>query len=326
MSGAQASNSGAKMTTPASTSAVLTRGRPSTSQVSPVNTYPGTAVTAGDPFKWNVNHPTLRAPEGVMPMVPIPPAFWAESYPELKMSKAKRAPLPGEQEKPKPKFTAQQIRAAHQILQHGNSLATQASIQVQSAIEKAGVNDAVMLQFLQDKEAEPNTGTLVKTFEQPSRTRAVEQKNQTWQNNTMYGNYDFERGKAPKKEGVQMMWKGSVSYAKFDMVKNRPQAVDRRPPGPVASCSAADGCDDVLTRALLLNEQRNSDQAMMLISGCAKKPLMETGNTSCEADTIQQYLNDNNLWEEHTPRRERCRSLYDQESFAPFEPANPNKA
>ena len=131
---------------------------------------------------------------------------------------------------------AQQIRAAQQILQHGNSLATLASIQVQSAIEKAGVNDAIMLQFPQDKQADPSTGTVVKTFDQPSGTRAVEEKNQTRQNTTMYGNYDFERGKAPKKEGVQMMWKGPVSYAKFDRVKNRPQAVDRRPTGPVASC------------------------------------------------------------------------------------------
>ena len=132
------------------------------------------------------------------------------------MSKGKRAPPPEEQEKVKPKFTAQQIRAAHQILQHGNSLATQASIQVQSAIEKAGVNDAVMLQFLQDREADPSAGILVKTFDQPSGTRAVEQKNQTWQNNSMYGNYDFERGKAAMKEGVQMMWKGSTSFAEFD--------------------------------------------------------------------------------------------------------------
>ena len=113
----------------------------------------------------------------------------------------------------------------------------------------------------------------------------------------MYGNYDFERGKVPRKEGVQIMWKGTTSYAKFDVVKNRPQAVDRRPSGPVASCSAMTGCDDVLTRALQLNEQENSDQAMMLISGCAEKPRMRTRETSCEADAIQQYLNENNLWE-----------------------------
>ncbi len=191
---------------------------------------------AGDPFKRNINHPTLRAPEGVTAMTPIPPAFWEESYPELKMVKGKKAPPPGEREKPKPKFTAQQIKAAHQILQHGNSLATQASIQVQSAIEKAGVNDAIMLQFLQDREADPSTGTLVKTIDRPSGTRAVEQKNHTWQNNTMYGNYDYEREKAPRKEGVQMMWKGPTSYAKFDIVKNRPQTSDKRPQGPVASC------------------------------------------------------------------------------------------
>ena len=210
------------------------------------------------------------------------------------MTKGKGAPPPEEQNKPKPKFTGQQIKAAHQILQHGNSLATQASIQVQSAIEKAGVNDAIMLQFLQDKEADSGVNTLIKTLDQPSGTRAVEQKNQTWQNNTMYGNYDFERGKAPRKEGVQMVWKGSTSYARFDMVKNRPQTVDKRPPGPVASCSALVGCDEVLTRALQLNEQGDSDQAMMLISGCAEKPRMRTRETSCEADAIQQNLNENN--------------------------------
>ncbi len=116
-----------------------------------------------------------------------------------------------------------------------------------------------MLQFLQDKEADPGASTLVKTLDQPGGTRAVEQKNQTWQNNTMYGNYDFERGKAPRKEGVQMMWKGLNSYARFDVVKNRPQVADKRPMGPVASCSSAAGCDDVLTRALQLNERGESD-------------------------------------------------------------------
>ena len=64
---------------------------------------------------------------------------------------------------------------------------------------------------------------------------------------------------------------------------------------------------------------------MMLISGYAEKPLRRTRQTSCEADAIQQYLNDNNLWEEDTPRRERRRSLYDQESFGPFELTDPYK-
>ncbi len=136
-------------------------------------------------------------------MVPIPSAFWDSSCPDVPEVKSKA------KEKPKPKFTAQQIRAAHQILQHGNSLAAQASIQVQSAIEKAGVNDAVMLQFYQDREADPGADTPMNTLACPKGTRAVEQKNQTWQNNTMYGNYDFERHRAPKKEGVQMMCKGS---------------------------------------------------------------------------------------------------------------------
>ncbi len=64
---------------------------------------------------------------------------------------------------------------------------------------------------------------------------------------------------------------------------------------------------------------------MMLISGCADKPQMRTPQTSCEADTIQRYLDDNNLWGEDTPRRERRRSLYDQESFGPFELTDPYK-
>ncbi len=133
-------------------------------------TYPGTAVTAGEPFKRNINHPNLRAPEGAAPMVPVPPPFREESYPELRMTKAKRAPPPGERETSTPRFTAQQIQAAHQILQYGNSWAMQASIQVQSTIEKAGVNDAVMLQFLQDKETDPGINTQMKTFESPKET------------------------------------------------------------------------------------------------------------------------------------------------------------
>ena len=62
---------------------------------------------------------------------------------------------------------------------------------------------------------------------------------------------------------------------------------------------------------------------MMAISGCAEKLRMRTRDTSCEADAIQQYLNENSPWEEDTPRGERRRSLYDQESFGPFEPADP---
>ncbi len=94
MSGARASNSGAERTAPASTSAVPIRGRSAMTQVSPVKTYPGTAVMTGDPFKRNLNHPSLRAPEGAAPMVPVPPAFWEASYPELRRIKGKRAPPP----------------------------------------------------------------------------------------------------------------------------------------------------------------------------------------------------------------------------------------
>ncbi len=85
----------------------------------PGQNLPRTAVAAGDPFRRTVNHPTLQALQGFQPM--IPPEFWEASYPDVPKVKSKV------QETPKPKFTAQQIRVAHQILQHGNSLAAQAS-------------------------------------------------------------------------------------------------------------------------------------------------------------------------------------------------------
>ncbi len=75
----------------------------------------------------------------------------------------------------------------------------------------------------------------MKTLDNSRGTRANWQepgKNQTRQNNNMYGTYNFERKQAPRLESVQMMWKMSTSHAKFDIVKNRPQTTDRRPPGP----------------------------------------------------------------------------------------------
>ena len=66
------------------------------------------------------------------------------------------------------------------------------------------------------------------------------------------------------------MWKGPTCHAKFDLVKNRPQTFEKRPPGSVASCSHVASCDDVLAKAVHFNEQGESDQELMLIPLLAK--------------------------------------------------------
>ncbi len=93
----------------------------------------------------------------------------------LKISPMKRP-------KPKPKFTEQQIRAAHQILYHGDSLATQACIQLQYALESAGPNDAVMINYYKDMESDSGSMAPMKTMDEPFGTRLREERRQLLQN------------------------------------------------------------------------------------------------------------------------------------------------
>ena len=101
--------------------------------------------------------------------------------------------------KPKPKFTEKQIRAAHQILYHGDSLATQACIQLQHALGSAGPNDTLMINYYKDLEAEPASMTPKRTMDEPNGTRLCEERRQLLQKTPLYATHDFVRDRISKK-------------------------------------------------------------------------------------------------------------------------------
>ena len=89
MSGAQASNSGAEMTAPASTSAVSTRGRSSVSQVSRLRLTQILRRLQDSRLKELPNSSSSR---GCGAYDTSSPAYWEESYLELRMIKGKKVP------------------------------------------------------------------------------------------------------------------------------------------------------------------------------------------------------------------------------------------
>ena len=183
----------------------------------------------------------------------------ASCQPRLKTSPMKRP-------KPKPKFTKQQIRAAHQILYHGETLATQTCIQLQHAMEGAGPNDAVMIHYYKDMESDPGSMTPMITMDEPSGTRLCEERRQLLQNNTLYATYDYVRD-ITSKQGLTSMWRGDHSYARFDVIKNRPHTSDKRPRGAMQNCRGQKDSIHFL-----------GDDEVTIRTGCSDEVIQEARN------------------------------------------------
>ena len=124
------------------------------------------------------------------------------------------------------------ICAAHQSLFHGDSLATQACIQLQHAL--------VMLNCYKYMEG---SMTPMKTMDEPHGTRLFEELRLLLQNNTLYATHDYVRDWSSK-EGLTSMWRGDYGYAKFDVIKNKPHTSDKRPRGELPSCRGKRECDE----------------------------------------------------------------------------------
>ncbi len=62
------------------------------------------------------------------------------------------------------------------------------------------------------------------------------------------------------------MWRGDHGYAKFYVIRNKPHTSDKRPRGEMPKCRGQRESDEVLVKALDLNEEGESDEPMLIIT------------------------------------------------------------
>ncbi len=89
-------------------------------------------------------------------------------------------------------YFPQQLMAVHQILAHPNELPSRATMQMQQALQQASVNDAISV--VHHADLHPNPQSTEPTF-QVGGSRPMDIRRQTYQNERLYANYDYETGK-----------------------------------------------------------------------------------------------------------------------------------